>query len=59
MATMSLKTKFQMNRKGMAWDELSKWVLILIILLIIVVIIAGVAGKFDIDEVLGGRLGWN
>ena len=55
---MSLKTKFQMNRKGMAWDELSKWILILIILLIIAVIIAGVAGKFDL-EILGGGLTWN
>ena len=48
-----------MNRKGMAWDELSKWILILIILLIIVVIIAGVAGKFDIGKVLGGGWAWN
>ena len=56
---MNLKNKLQMNRKGIAWDELSKWILILIILLIVVVIIAGVAGKFDIDKALGGRWGWN
>lgn len=40
--------KLKMNKKGLAWNELSGWVLVLIILLIIIVIIAGVSDKFDI-----------
>ena len=38
-----------MNKKGIAWNELSGWVLILVILLIIIIIIAGVSDKFDLS----------
>ena len=42
-----------MNKTGLAWSELSGWVLILIVLLIIIIIIAQVSGKFDINVLRG------
>ncbi len=42
-----------LGKRGLAWSELSGWILVLIIMLVLIIIIASASGVFDLSLLRG------